>query len=210
MVGSRREEAKEERRARIRAAAERLIRQRGDTDFSMRELAAGAGVAFATPFNLFGSKEGLLASTLAHRVWPRQESLAIVPADETATDPIANVVRFATAAFATYTEDEALFRPLLHAVIAQQTPADGRPQETATDLWVRCLAPAREAGLLPPAERGDAQLERACHLAFRGALLGWVRGEMTAEVARDDMVFAVGAMVAAARAGTLADPAAAR
>ena len=42
-------------RERVLAAAERLLADNRH-EFSMRELAADAGVSFATPFNLFGSK----------------------------------------------------------------------------------------------------------------------------------------------------------
>src|ERR1700749_1671537 len=55
-------------------AAERLL-QKGETaDFSMRALAAEAGVGFATPFNHFGSKNAImqaLSSRLIDRMATR-------------------------------------------------------------------------------------------------------------------------------------------
>ncbi len=60
-----REKQKNARRQRILDAAEQLIRETGGTDFSVRVLAAAAEVSFATPFNLFGSKEGLLYALLS-------------------------------------------------------------------------------------------------------------------------------------------------
>jgi AcrR family transcriptional regulator len=53
-----------ERQNRILDTAERLIRETGSTDFSVRRLAAESEVSPATPFNLFGSKEGILYSLL--------------------------------------------------------------------------------------------------------------------------------------------------
>lgn len=191
---SQRERAKEERRDRIRASAEALIRTRGDADFSMRELADAAGVAFATPFNLFESKEGLLTSLLVRRIWPRQEALASASID---VDPIAHVLAFAAAAFDTYTEDEDLFRPLLHAVISPATQTPARSLDAAAELWTRSLEPARRENLI----RGDCdvpQLDRAMHLAFRGALLGWVRGDMTSDAALDEVQFAIRMILAGA------------
>ena len=41
-------------------AAERLLRASPNAEFSMRALAAEAGVGFATPFNHFGNKENVL------------------------------------------------------------------------------------------------------------------------------------------------------
>src|SRR4029453_932199 len=53
-------------RQRVIDAAERLLRE-GKADFSMRDLAAEAGVSFATPFNQFGSKAAIM-----HALWERR------------------------------------------------------------------------------------------------------------------------------------------
>ena len=58
-------------RQRVIDAAERLLRD-GKADFSMRDLAAEAGVSFATPFNQFGSK-GAIMHALSER---RTETMA--------------------------------------------------------------------------------------------------------------------------------------
>ena len=46
-------------RTRVLAAAEHLL-DAGRSGFSMRELAKVAGVSFAKPFNLFGSKGAIM------------------------------------------------------------------------------------------------------------------------------------------------------
>ena len=61
---SRREEAKAERRRRIVAAARDLIKETGDAGLSMRAIAARAGVSLTTPYNLFGSKRGIVIALL--------------------------------------------------------------------------------------------------------------------------------------------------
>ena len=61
---SRREEAKEFNRARIRAAAEDIIRNEGMEALTMRRLAEEAQVSLRTPYNLFGSKTDVLISLL--------------------------------------------------------------------------------------------------------------------------------------------------
>lgn len=58
-----REQQAAERRTRILGHAERIIRETAGVDLSMRALAAGSEVSLATPYNLFGSKEGLLYET---------------------------------------------------------------------------------------------------------------------------------------------------
>jgi len=61
---SKREEGKETRRRRIVDAARALIRETGDTGLSMRAIAARAEVSLATPYNLFGSKRGVVMAVL--------------------------------------------------------------------------------------------------------------------------------------------------
>lgn len=61
---SKREEGKEARRRRIVEAARALIRETGDTGLSMRAIAARANVSLATPYNLFGSKRGVVMAVL--------------------------------------------------------------------------------------------------------------------------------------------------
>ncbi len=56
-----REKRKLERRERILAAAQELIRETGSVGLSMRALARKAEVSLATPYNLFGSKGAVLA-----------------------------------------------------------------------------------------------------------------------------------------------------
>lgn len=60
-----REKQTAERKTRILDVADALIRQSGNTNFSMRMLAELAEVSPATPYNLFGSKDGIISASLA-------------------------------------------------------------------------------------------------------------------------------------------------
>jgi len=59
-----RETAKDMNRAKIRAAAETIIRNEGMDKLTMRRLAVEAGVSLRTPYNLFGSKTDVLVALL--------------------------------------------------------------------------------------------------------------------------------------------------
>lgn len=48
-------------------AAERLLRE-GKADFSRRDIAAAAGVSFATPFNQFGSNAAIVQTLSTRRI----------------------------------------------------------------------------------------------------------------------------------------------
>lgn len=59
-----REKGKDLNRAKIRDAAEAIIRKEGMENLTMRRLAQDAGVSIATPYNLFGSKAHVLVSIM--------------------------------------------------------------------------------------------------------------------------------------------------
>lgn len=61
---SRRERGKAARRADIVLAARRLIQRQGESGFSMQALAEEADVSPMTPYNLFGSKQGVMHAVL--------------------------------------------------------------------------------------------------------------------------------------------------
>lgn len=63
-VMAQREKAKELNRAKIRAAAESIIRNEGMEKLTMRHLATEAGVSPRTPYNLFGSKTEILIALM--------------------------------------------------------------------------------------------------------------------------------------------------
>ncbi len=72
------EQKKEEKRARIVAAAREMIGETGDTTLSMRPLARRAGVSPATPYNLFGTKQVIIEAVLAADVQQFVERVAAV------------------------------------------------------------------------------------------------------------------------------------
>lgn len=59
-----RESSKQKNRQKIVQAAEQIIREDGVDRLTMRNLAGVAGVALKTPYNLFGSKTGVLIALL--------------------------------------------------------------------------------------------------------------------------------------------------
>ena len=58
------DEHKAERRERIQAAARRLVAERGYEGLTMRDLARAARVSVPTLYNLFGSKDAILAAEM--------------------------------------------------------------------------------------------------------------------------------------------------
>jgi AcrR family transcriptional regulator len=172
-----REAGKQKRRDQILAAAEGLIRSRGDVGFSMRALAEKAGVALVTPFNLFESKGGVLSALVEERLDAQAKRMSSPPGDR---GPVEHVLELARNASRTYTSDAALHRPLLRGLF--QVEGVGHPAlgKRSVQLWMPSLRDAAAAGMIAP-DQDLAFLAHALHIAFRGALALWVSGEIDQE-----------------------------
>lgn len=82
-------------RGRVLAAAERLLGT-GRPEFSMRELAAEAGVSFATPFNQFGSKAAIMHALSAERITAMHERFTALAPSGGAPSRVLAAVAIAT------------------------------------------------------------------------------------------------------------------
>src|SRR5689334_17684663 len=80
-----------ERRRRILEAAAQLIRASGGAGLSMRTLAERAEVSLATPYNLFGSKSGVLTALQFSTLEKLEEAMEELGA----RDPIEQVLEVA-------------------------------------------------------------------------------------------------------------------
>ncbi len=103
-----REKQTAERKRRILDVADGLIRQTGGMEFSMRMLAEKAEVSPATPYNLFGSKEGILSASLA-RTLTRTMFEGLAPQSE---EPLDFVVTASGTAVDLLVDNKKLLRPL--------------------------------------------------------------------------------------------------
>lgn len=68
-----------QRRARILEETRRLIDARGYASVTMDEIAASAGVTKKTVYDIYGSKDMLLATVMSERMWDLLESLRGLP-----------------------------------------------------------------------------------------------------------------------------------
>ena len=174
---SKREQQKNLRRGTILDVAERLIRETGGTDFPIRTLAAQADVAFATPFNLFGSKEGLLYSLLARSL----DQITAAGLAFTEPRPADRVIETTRSAVASFLADPELLRPLYLVLLSVSHP-DHRPRFMARALKFWQTA-ARAAG--DPALTIDDALVNAVAQSmlahFVGVLELWVHRDISDE-----------------------------
>lgn len=161
-------------RHRVLDAAERLLR-RGEADYSMRDLAAEAGVSFATPFNQFGSKAAIMHALSTRRI----DTMTARFAEETSppSDALGRVLLAVDIAVAVMLAAPAVNRAVMGG-IGNPAPAPGDAWGRSTALWT--LALAGGAGLAADCrDRALDRLPAQLALAFRGALSFWTAGEMT-------------------------------
>ena len=106
-----REDSKQARRKNILLAARDLMRDTGDSGFSMRILARKAGVSIATPYNLFGSKQEILYAVLDADLASYQHRL-----DKLQVDPLERIFCSITVATSFYSEQPGFYQAILVAL----------------------------------------------------------------------------------------------
>jgi AcrR family transcriptional regulator len=157
-------------------AAERLL-QAGDAgDFSMRRLAAEAGVGFATPFNHFGSKTAIMQALSSRLIARMADRFAAAPRQGDALDRVLTMGELACALL--------LEKPEIHKAVVGSLgtagPAPSAVRAHSERLWV--LALGDHAGMAP--ERlllAREMLAGQLAYGFRGCVSFWIAGELGGE-----------------------------
>ena len=160
-------------RQRVIDAAERLLCA-GKAGFSMRDLAAEAGVSFATPFNQFGSKAAIMQALSTRRIDTMRTRFATAPP---LTDTTDRVLLAIDTAVAVMLEQPEINRAVM-GWLGTATPAPGQVWARSMALWTLALG-AGEG--LNAARRQQALccLPRQLAFAFRGVLSFWTAGELS-------------------------------
>jgi AcrR family transcriptional regulator len=184
-----REQQKERRRQQILDAAELLIRETNATSFTMLELARRARLSPTTPYNLFGSKGGILY-TLLNRALDRLVRDMEEPAS--GAHPVDRAVLMMVEAANFFTSDPTLFRALYQYQLGEWDPVN-RPEymDKALEYWRRTLDDLAAAGFLVDGHAGDhfgrEEMARALISHSIGLLDLWVQEELADEAFRAQM-----------------------
>lgn len=145
LTGGRREQAKGERRARITAAAQDLIRELGVETMSMKQVADRAGVSLSTIYNLFESKEAVLA-TVYTNVFAEYREVVLARGSK---DPLQIFFDAVDIAAAFYESDIAFYRSLV-SLVGRDTAFKLSMQEPRFQFYSDLVSEAIDAGLLLP------------------------------------------------------------
>lgn len=153
-------------------AAERLLAANAAADFSMRALAAEAGVGFATPFNHFGSKTAIMQA-LSERVIERMA--ARFEAQAPAGDAIDRVLAMGAIAVALLLEQAEVYKAVVGS-LGVVSPVPSAVWARSRDLW--SLALGKGDGLSVDRETAQRLVPAQLAIMFRGGLSFWVAGEL--------------------------------
>lgn len=159
-------------RQRVIDAAERLLRQ-GKADFSMRDLAAEAGVSFATPFNQFGSKAAIMQALSGRRIDTMEVRFAAASPAGEAADRVVLAVDLATAVML----DEPVVNRAVMGWLGTAGPAPGQVWARSTALWALALGEG-EGLIAGRREQALRCLPGQLAYGFRGVLSFWTAGEL--------------------------------
>ncbi|MGQ0701008.1 MAG: TetR/AcrR family transcriptional regulator [Panacagrimonas sp.] len=178
-----REKQMAQRRTRILSAAEKLIRRTGGTDFTMNALAHEAEVSPATPFNLFGTKEGLLYELLLRSL---KEFFSRALAQQS-NDPVERVVLAAQAAVDVFVDNPKQLRPLYRFLLGVIDPKS-RPEFLLRShgYWRISLDAAVAAGWMDENEADAVASGLLAHIL--GVLDLWVHRDITDAELKDHLV----------------------
>jgi AcrR family transcriptional regulator len=156
-------------------AAETLLRE-GKADFSMRDLAANAGVSFATPFNQFGSKTAIMHALSGRRIDTMIRRYVEAPALPYASGR----VLLATAIGVEVMLEEPEVNRAVMGWIGAAAPSSGRVLAHSSALWTLALG-AGEGLVATRQDQALSTLPAQLAFGFRGVLSFWTAGELSNE-----------------------------
>jgi AcrR family transcriptional regulator len=117
--GGLRERGKARRRQALLEAARAMIRENESTGFAMRALAQRAGVGEVTPYNLFGSKRGVLEAILSEELERYQQGFARMAA----ADELEALYEFVGVSMVMYRRDPQLYRIVFRDLMLTGDPS---------------------------------------------------------------------------------------
>ena len=169
-------------RTKILDGSERLLRT-GKADFSMRDLAAEAGVSFATPFNRFGSKLAIMRALSARRIDAMIARYGKeAPGGDVPSDLPTRVALAIDIAVDTMLAEPEVNRAVMGAIGSPPAGQDGaqpRVLDHSTMLWEQAVGAMGEE-----ASPTDPDLPQRLAFAFRGVLSFWTAGELADDALR--------------------------
>lgn len=167
---------KARRRTAILDATLLLLRTTPIDKVSIEAIAARAGVAPATVYNLIGSRDQLLLACVDRVIDSLIDDLIRLPIND---DPIAAAVRIVERSCDAFIVDGDAFRQIAGAVNGIARGGRSISVDPA-QLQITAMRAAQDAGLLPT-DADSVALGRQVFLSYNGAFFAWAARQLTDE-----------------------------
>ncbi|TDU26371.1 TetR family transcriptional regulator [Panacagrimonas perspica] len=176
-----------ERLTRILDAAREIIRETGDTGFTMKDVAVRAKVAPTTVFNLLGSKDGLFYALLSRLL----DDLFIGVRRYVSPDPLEHVIEATDFVVDAFLSDPIVFRELFLVFLGTRDELH-RPWflHRSLSFWRHSVEVAATSKAVPPESVESDVLPRTLMLGFIGSFYTWVHGDLDDEGFRTQALYA--------------------
>jgi AcrR family transcriptional regulator len=177
-AASRREAGKSGRRGRIVDATRTLLRELGPEELSMKMIAARAGVSVSTVYNLFESKETVLASVFDLDLVQFEQRVA----DARSPDALARIFDAIDIAADLYRADPGFYRAIMWRLPggAGDRQLNAALRAPRNRFWRGMVEEAIAGGQLKPGTN-PVVLAALLIQIFGGVLSSWISNEITAD-----------------------------
>lgn len=162
---------KAKRRSAILDATVALLGHRSSNEVTTEEIAAHAGVAPATVYNLIGTRDDVLRAVVGRVLAELANSLEQLDP----TDPIAAAELVVDQTVEAFVADSAAFRQIVR--LAPQASGVGAELVDPSEFQVAAMRQAQRLGILR-ADIDAAGLARQIYLSYSGALTMWSAGRL--------------------------------
>jgi AcrR family transcriptional regulator len=156
-------------RNQILDAATSLIKARGDTDMTVREIASCAGVSPATPFNHFKSKDGIFGAIVTRSM---RELYGNAQDNQTVTGGFIDITNY-------YIANQELYKPVFRVVL-QTIPPTSRTLQMALDGIRRRIELQIQRGQLS-AQVAPSVLAEQLEIFWFGTVILWSGGTFSSD-----------------------------
>jgi AcrR family transcriptional regulator len=181
----RREQAKRERRDRIVEAACDLLRDGGVETLSMKVMADRAGVSQSTVYNLYGSKQAVLAAVFDRDLINFARMVDAAPS----ANALERIFDSVDIAADLYRDDPDFYRATMWGFTAgSESFLKAALRAPRVRFWRDMIARARDAGQLRPSVDPAVLGALVVHI-FDGVLADWIRGDIDVERLRTEAKF---------------------
>ncbi len=180
---TRREQGKASRKQHIIRTARQMLEETGEDGFSMRVLAKRAGCSPTTPYNLFGTKTGVLLE-----VYNADLEMFLKKFDSVESENrVSRVFDFIDMVCALYSREPGFYRTMMQ-LISAPTPTELRKGliEPRTEIYHKLVSGMAAQGALKKSVNLHLLARTMAHIMTSG-ILGWSSGDISIDELRHEL-----------------------